>query len=240
MRGCVILKRIPGSRYSEVLRAWEGETAVLIAGGPSLTLGQVAMVKDAGVRVIAVNDAFLLAPWADVCYFADAKWWRWTTDGTPKPGFTAEDVRECFRVFAGQKCSIQSSAAAIEDDAVHMLRNRNYPNHGQGISLDPGALVTGKNGGFQALNLAILAGVSTAILIGYDGAPMDGKRHWFGDHPRESDSMGIYAEIRKSFALSTKEIEAAGVRVVNCSPGTSIDAFHMADLADALAMEAMA
>lgn len=234
----MILRRNARDRYSTVAREWRGETAVLIGGGPSLTVGQIELVRAAHaagqVRCIVVNDGFLLAPWADVCYFADAKWWRWTTDGTPKPGFTAEEVRDRFASFAGQKCSIQSMRAAIPDDSVHMLRNRDFPHHGEGLSLDHGALVTGRNGGFQALNLAVLAGIQAAILIGYDGAPRDGRTHWFGDHPRV-ERPTVYPEIRRGFTAARRALAAAGVRVMNCSPGSAIDAFDKVELEEALA-----
>ena len=71
----------PVDRYSEIAPEWSGGTAVLLGGGPSLTLGQVEKVRAAreagAVHVIAVNDAYRLAPFADVCYFADSEWWGW-------------------------------------------------------------------------------------------------------------------------------------------------------------------
>jgi hypothetical protein len=218
----MILRRLPDSRFSIIERAWEGEACVLIAGGPSLTQAQVDMVRDARVRSIAINDAYRLAPWADVNYFADAEWFRWHKD---KPEFKA---------FAGVKCSMQSAHAYIDDESVHLVRNKHFPVHGYGLSADPECLVTGRHSGFQALNMAILAGAKRVLLLGYDGqASKEGKRHFFGDHPRiEPDS--VYEMFRRSFSQAEKSIEKSGVEVINCSPGSAIDTFRKADLEETL------
>lgn len=118
---------------------------------------------------------------------------------------------------------------------MHLLRNKNYPQNGTGLSLDPEYLVTGSNSGYQALNLAVLAGAKKIILIGYDGhVPKRGeKTHWFGDHPRREPDA-VFPLYVKSFKSGAEAIKAAGVRVINCSPGSAIDAFEKMDIADAL------
>lgn len=123
----------------------------------------------------------------------------------------------------------------VEDGAVHLLRNKDFPGHGNGLSLDPEYLVTGRNSGYQAINLAVLAGVKTILLLGYDGnEPEKGKpTHWFGDHPRrEPDS--VFAIYRQSFKSGAAAIKAAGVRVINCAPGSAVDAFEKMELEQAL------
>ena len=234
-----ILRRIPGERFSEVEPLWAGGLAVLIGGGPSLTPEHVALVhaqRVRGIYCIAVNDAYLLAPWADVCYFADSHWWKWQTVGTPKPqlGLSGEQVRERFSAFAGEKCTIENSGANVTDERVHMLRNRDHPNLGHGLSLDPRVLVTGRHSGFQAINLAVLAGARTIILLGYDGRPSaDGKAHFFGEHPRPTPAAA-YEYYRKAYSAAEREIIAAGVKVLNCSPGSAIDSFEKLPLECAL------
>jgi hypothetical protein len=225
-----ILRREATGTFSEVAPEWHDAAAVLIGGGPSLTPQQVAQVslvraQRRALRVIAVNDAYRLAPFADVCYFADSEWWGWHKD------------RPDFQTFAGQKCSISDSGGNIKDPAVHILRNagRSF-----GLSLDPKSIVTGRNSGYQALNIAILAGAKTILLIGFDArepsATMS-RTHWFGDHPRR-EPIAAYAEYRKAFSAGERAIEAAGVKVVNCSPGSAIDSFPKMDLADALRLYA--
>jgi len=49
-------------------------------------VAQVAAAYERGkVRCIIINDAYLLAPFADILYFADSHWWKWQTTGTAKP-----------------------------------------------------------------------------------------------------------------------------------------------------------
>ena len=120
---------------------------------------------------------------------------------------------------------------------MHLLRNKNYPHNGTGLSLDPEYLVTGSNSGYQALNLAVLAGAKTIILIGYDGhTPKPGeKTHWFGDHPRREPDA-VFPLYVQSFKAAAKAIKAAGVRVINCSPNSAIDVFEKMDITDALGL----
>jgi len=234
----LILRREPDG-FSSVVRAWEGEAVALLGGGASLTPEQVDLVRLAHIagrlRCIAVNDAYLVAPWADVCYFADSHWWRWHTDGIDKPGLglSAEQVRERFAWFPGQKCTIQGSGSDVAPRGVHRLRNADYPRHRNGLSLDPRAITTGTNSGWQALNVSILGGVSVGLLLGYDGAETDGRTHFHGGHPVPTP-QGAYRRYCESMQAAAADIAAAGVRVLNCNPLSRIDAFEKMPLTEAL------
>jgi hypothetical protein len=103
-----------------------------------------------------------------------------------------------------------------------------------GLSTDSRALVTGRNSGFQALNLAVLAGARRILLLGFDGKPAaDGKAHWFGDHSRPTP-VAAYPLYRQAMSAAENALAAAGVEVVNCSPGSAIDSFHKAALQEVL------
>lgn len=232
----MILRR-GADRFSEVVRAWDGATVVVIGGGLSLTLEQVALVRAAHkagkVRCIAVNDAYLWAEFADVLYAADSQWWAWQEAGLPKPllGMSGYQVRDRFHAFAGERCSIERSGNNITDEAVHILRNRRAQE--QRLSLEPGELATapGKNSGFQAINLAVLAGAKRIPLLGIDGRP----GHFHGGHPRPTPEH-FYDAMRRAFSAAEKAFLDAGVSVVNCSPGSAVDSFPKMKLEDALAV----
>ena len=229
---------------SEVLPAWRGATVVLVGGGPSLTQEDVQTVCASHARsesfCIAINASYLWTPWADVCYFADCKFWQWHTEGIviPKLSLGAGQVKTAFAEFGGQKCSIKHSGAHIADDAVHLLENKSGTgNHGKGISLDPKAIVTGRHSGYQALNIAILAGANKILLLGYDGSESsDGKTHFHGGHPKRTPPNS-YAFYRQAFATGATDIKNTGVRVVNCSPGSKISAFEFGDIENELRIE---
>lgn len=237
-----VLRRIPGERFSEVVREWEDATVAILAGGPSFGFDQASRIivgQARGLRVIAVNDAYLLVPHADVCYFADSEWWAWQTKGIRRSalGLSADEVRARFAAFKGEKCSIRWSGMNVEDEAVHILRNKHGEHvHGDGISLDPTCLVSGKNSGFQAINLAILAGAKRILLLGFDGKPDEsGRNHWFGENPRAVRWDQFYENMRRAFSAAEREIEAAGVSVINCNPASRIDSFPKMTLEAALA-----
>jgi hypothetical protein len=237
----MILRRNPHDRFSQIVPEWKGETAVLLGGGPSLTLQQVQRVRrvheDGKVRCIAVNDSYLWCEWSDLLYAADSHWWRDHAAGVPKPmlGLTADDVRKRFAAFPGERCSIQNSGANVTDESVHLIRNLTYPYNSSVLSTDPGYLATGRNSAYQSVNLLMLAGVKTIILLGIDGRPgKDGRTHWSGGHPRPTP-VNAYEEYRRAWSAAETPIKAAGVKVVNCSPGTYIDTFPKVALEDALA-----
>lgn len=223
----MILRRIDGERFSEVLPNWRGLTVAVLGGGPSLTVEAFERVgiarKDGLLRAVAVNDSYLLAPWADVHYAADSHWHHWHTEGIDKAslGLSACQVRERWGTFAGQKCTIQNSGGNVTDERVHMLRNR----EGMGLSRDPRVLVSGRNSGFQALNLAVLAGANRILLLGFDGKPGENDRgHWHGGHPRPTPREA-YPLYRQAMSAAENPLLELGVEVVNCCPGSAIDSF---------------
>jgi hypothetical protein len=112
---------------------------------------------------------------------------------------------------------------AVDDPAVHMLRAGESP---EGISLDPEIINTGKNSGYQLINIFALAGVKRIVLLGYDCKPgAGGKMHWFGDHPLKTPPS-VLPEMVKMFATAAKPLAELGVEVINCSPGSAIGAFR--------------
>lgn len=233
-----VIERIaPGERFAKVNRSWEGETVAIIGGGPSLTREQVEACR--GLKCIVVNDAFLLAPWADVLYFADARWHGWYQNGRdgqgmPSLGLSADELRARYRDFAGLKVSISNSTHGIRDQNVLFLKN--YGEYGGKanavMSGNPECIATGSNSCYQALNIAILAGSRRILFLGLDGGPRSGKRHWFGDHPNKMDPT--YEGIRQHFRNAAPWCRDNGIEVINCSPGTSIDYFRCDELANAL------
>lgn len=57
-------------------KKWRGRNAAVLASGPSMTEQDAIAVRDAGFITIAVNSTWKLAPWCDVLYAGDARWWK--------------------------------------------------------------------------------------------------------------------------------------------------------------------
>jgi hypothetical protein len=77
-----------------------GGTVVCIGGGPSLTRDDVDYCRGKAF-VIAINDAYKLAPWADALYACDGLWWRWHK-GVPSfdgPKFALTKPAAIYQMF---------------------------------------------------------------------------------------------------------------------------------------------
>jgi hypothetical protein len=208
-----MMLRKRGDGHSEVVRG-EG-SVVILGGGPSLTQAQIDFVRGKA-RVIAINNAYLRAPWADVLYAPDARWWR-------KHGGRLE-----LLAFEGQRCCLD---ATNHPAGAHRLRYRRDV-----IWSDrPDEIGRCEHGhaGYQALNMAALAGGDPIILLGYD-AHDSGPANWHNEHPWER-ARNVSAKMRRSFEVGRPEIECRGLRVINCSPGSAIDVFPTMTLEEAIA-----
>ena len=93
-----------------------------------------------------------------------------------------------------------------------------------GISLDPTVIHTGRNSGYQAVNLAVLFGANKIILLGYDHRFPKNKAHWFGDHPDGVRSW--YKRWMPGWEIAAKQLKRLDIKVVNCTPGSALRAFE--------------
>jgi hypothetical protein len=196
-----------------------GGTVVCLGGGPSLTPEDVNRCQGQAT-VIAINDAYRLAPWADVLYAADARWWK-VHQGVPS--------------FAGLKYSLQPDAARWP--GVQILQNTGS----EGLELAPTGLRTGRNGGYQAINLAVSLGATRILLLGYDMQRLPGQpSHWFGEHPPTLRAYSPYEDFCVMFTMLVAPLQQVGVTVINCSRQTALTCFPRMPLEDALAVKQVA
>lgn len=212
--------------WAGVPRLWPRDTVAILGGGPSLTVEQVESCRGR-CRVIAVNDSYRLAPWADVLYACDVKWWAWHPDALE---------------FDGPKYMLEHPARSKLADGteigVEWLRERGVvalENTGRdGIETTPTGLRTGSNSGIQAINLAAHYGVARILLLGFD-MRFDGERsHWHDGHPvRPAESVFRQAML-PCFPPVKAALDELGIECINCTPGSALDVFPRADVADCL------
>lgn len=194
------------SQFSVVAPIWQGQTVVCVGTGSSLTRDRVEFCRGRA-RMIVVNDAFKLAPWADCMYAADDKYWRWE-NGAPD--------------FTGMKYTIEPCRK--EWPGLRVLKNKGLT----GLSLDPSGLCTGSTSGYQAIGLAVHLGAARIVLLGYD---MHGK-HFFGSH--KDGSVPPFTLSLAAFPTLVEPLRTIGVEVINCTPKSAIKTFPSADLHDVL------
>jgi hypothetical protein len=196
-----------GAPFVTVPKLFSGETFACVGTGPSVTQEDVNYLMGRA-RVIVVNHAYKLAPWADVLYAADSKWWRWEA-GAP--------------TFKGLKFTIEPQPEAWPD--LRVLRNTGR----NGLELNPNGLRTGLTSGYQAIGLAVHFGAKRIILLGYD---MHGD-HFFGSY--QDKSKPPFFGALASFQTIVEPLKDAGVEVINCTPDSALKAFPCAPLRSVLA-----
>jgi hypothetical protein len=188
-------------------------TVFILASGPSLTQAQCDAVRGKG-KTIAINTTFALAPWADVLYACDGRWWD----------EYIERVREeCTGEFWTQDVN------AAKKYGLKLIASASSPGLGKGKFIHQGA-----NGGYQAVNLAYLGGAKTIILLGFDMKATGGKKHHHGDHPSPMNTTLPYARWCAAFEQMAKDLKAEGVSVVNATPNSALKWFPKAALNELL------
>ena len=179
-------------------------------------------------RVIAINDNYSLAPWADLLYACDASWW---------------DLHQGCLSFAGERWTQAYNPVLALKQPLEAEKQKKiikkyglkyvFGDHNPSISNDPRLIHYGHNSGFQALNLAMHLGARRIILLGYDmKLDKSGKRHWFGEHPPQIAKNSNYKSFAAAFSEAASDILAAGVEVINCSRDTALTCFVRANIED--------
>ena len=235
----------------QVPKTWRGETAVILAGGPSLRGFDAGVLEPKKVevtthgdaeskfleirkrpRVITINDSWHLAPRADVFYFCDKGWWQTQMDMNQR----SVDGSLSFHESIYKGFWVCGNGLWYADHP--QVRGLRF-NGQSGLSDDPAALRHGSNSGYAAINLAALFGAKRIILLGYDmKVQSNGRTHWH-DQPRPD---GFASIIKDSFLPCLESLveplKAAGVEVLNATPGSALACWPMVTLEEALSVNA--
>jgi hypothetical protein len=207
-----------------ITREWDGQTVAVLASGPSMTQEVAETVRLAGVRTIAVNNQAIptngkaaMAPWADILYAADYRWWHFNKDAVME--------------FKGRRVAIDTQNDRWPRElmeAVVFLR------HGGADGFDerPDYIRSGGNSGYQGVHLAIKLGARRVVLCGFD---MHSKRgeHWFGSHFWRKGYNSRYDLFLNRFAKGAPELKARA-DIINTTPGSALKCFPFMSLEDAL------
>ncbi len=202
-----------------ILPLWRGQTVVLLGGGTQDS-NLIDSIRGKA-RVIAINDAYKLAPWADILYGCDAKWWNWHNPAFPEPKGDAT-------TFAGIKVGLKWNA--MQGKYYGGWDHENYPDIRalaatglSGLEIAPNALRTGGNSGYQAINLAVHMGAKRILLLGYDMQKTANGAHWFGEHPDGVEPS--WMNMLLDFPSLVKPLKEKGVEVINCTLDSALKVF---------------
>ena len=178
---------------------WRGECCAIIAAGPSAKKAPVELLRDR-IHVIAINESYRLAPWAEILYSCDFAWWSQHKGARDFKGLRlCHDLRACNE-FGLHRVMIESVGSN------ELLLDR------------PSYVGAGGNSGFQALNLAVQFGATGIMLIGVD-CSLDHGQHWHGRHPypMSNPAENNVQRWRTAFEGIAARLAALGIDVVNCS-----------------------
>jgi hypothetical protein len=195
----------------------------ILAGGSTLTRADVDRVRGA-CRVVAINRAFELAPWADWLFGCDpTRFWTWYPAALAVPGLRIT-VRPCTLTSARK---VWRALEALAQAGVKILRHsdRKYPclERHEGASPDP-AVVRGNNSLFQLMSVMLHTGLRTLLLLGAD--MRGGHFHaGYSNPPDGSEGIGepdYIQAVVPPFQTLIRAYAEADVAVINCSPGSRI------------------
>lgn len=187
-----------------VPKIWNGDCFIL-GGGPSLRAFDVNRLKDK--RVIAINNSYQIASWADVCYFMDAVWYEWHKE-------------ELFNNYHG--ILITTAKQQKDDPNVKFLERG--PSR-LGLAREPNRLVRGTNAGYGAIGIAVHLGAKRIILLGYDMRAVDGKHNWHEDHKRRVPTQVYANQFLKGYLSLQTPLEERKIEVFNATPGSELEVF---------------
>ena len=150
---------------------------------------------------IVANTTYQMAPWASLLFAMDSAWWH--------------VHHKQLSDFKGRK----------------LAGHRNAQTYGAESTLDWHWIPKIPNSGAAAIAIVAHCKPRKIILLGYDGKRDEqGNAHWHGAHPSPLGDAKRMDRWPSSFRLAASHCKNLGVPVVNCSPGTAIDAFPVGDL----------
>ena len=160
--------------FWSVPRCWPGETVAVFGGNPSLTQEQVDACRGR-CRAIALNRAYVLAPWADWLFGSEAgKFWDWCS-GPRRVNPTEPDALD----FAGTKIVLRCGRArerlpVLAAAGVKVLRHSLE----HGLSDDPSE-ARGTHAAEHVLSIIHHTGAVRVLLLGIGARP----GHWHASWP---------------------------------------------------------
>lgn len=204
------------ARPYRVDRIWTGLKAVIIGGGPSLTLEHVHSIARArlsgGLRVIAVNDAVYVAWWADWLHACDATWWNAHI--------------QTVQHYQGIRTTLDQTVP--DQWQIGLLNNTGK----FGFDENPGNCRTGGNSVYQAIHCAVHADAREIVLVGTDMKRERSRTHWHRGHG--GPDVDYATVMAPAFDTLKPILDERRIKIVNASPGTALEAFPKVSLEHAL------
>lgn len=179
---------------------------VLILGnGPSLKHHWINACP--WMNTIAINDAYLRAPRADVLYFADEGWYK--------------SHKEHLDVYEGPLAVTRSRFDRDNSCRLGSKLRVVDRSWGCGISRSPSHLA-GFDSGSNAINLAYLGGAKRVLLLGFDMRP----GHWHSRRYEDDCPDTHYADwFMPSHRAMAEALQDTDCEVINITPDSALTCY---------------
>lgn len=187
-------------------REWHGERCFILCNGESIRKQRHLIPKLQG-RIIAIKEAVLLRPNADVLFVAAEK--------------KVDIVPGLLKVFTGRYVIARNKLPGTYPAYVkRVCRTKDHtqlcdrPDH-----------VCGYDCGTSAINVAFHFGAAEIILLGMD---MTGDRWCNGEfkHPMPHIPQQHHARHASALPAIAADAKRRGLRIVNCSPISAVQCFE--------------
>lgn len=192
-------------------RLWDNATCLVVCSGES-----AGPLKDPIRRfpgpVIAVKHGVVLRPDAQV-FFVSGEWTE-TIAASLLPKWARHHDPKALAVVRGRSCP------GLDPVFQRVTRSKAH-----GTLSELRDHVTGLDTGTSAINLAYHLGATTVLMVGYD---MKGGH--FCKHPLQNPPQDHFRRHLRPLAEMNADARQKGVRIVNCSPGSAVDAFERGEL----------
>lgn len=224
-----------------IKKRFEGNTALLIATGPSIndvTYEKIIWAVKRGIYVITINNAYQKFNFTHIHVACNDNWWRYYLGNDP----LLKNLT-CFKWTRYKDIA--------EKYGIYYINSIEKT----GLSRDPSLVHINNGSGPMAINIATLSGFKKIILLGHDmkfDENYNGRkkevgstpRHFFGEYPKEMQHWpsvkiglsepGVLDGLIEKYQLMIPDLEDLGVEVVNCTPGSALKCFRQSTLEEEL------
>ncbi len=169
-------------------------------------------------HIIAVNNAYMLGDWVDVCWFGDNSWYLVHRLGLIR--------------FKGIKATCNIRFEKPEPRREARLKYLARDSKRFGITTKEGHVSWNGNSGASAINLAYHFGAKRILLLGFDMQKDGNATHWHGGHDPHVEPP--FKRHKTSFAYIKADAERLGIEILNVNPDSAIDEFPKVRLEDVL------
>ena len=193
---------------------WEGSRCFILGGGTSLADFDYSLLR--GEKIIAVNRAYEVCPFADIMLSMDSRYYKWIMSGT-----LGEEVKNKLRDFKGLKIWVDTIGYPYKNVITIKAIER------LGLSWDLSeGIYHGNNSGYSALQLAIALKASPIYLLGFDFYYDGDKSHWHNGYPLKTSEKKTRGHAG-DFVYLSKELTIMenGIKIINLNPKSALTCF---------------